>query len=82
MGQPDAHNRIDIQAYTVAEKDKACSMMALATPLQASLNLGSFPQGHYSVWLNNARVGEFELVIHRAAPHWQGDCRPDRTRDL
>jgi hypothetical protein len=59
VSQPDAQNRIDVNAYAVAEKNKACTLMALATPLQASLDLGSFPQGQYSVWLNGKQVGEF-----------------------
>src|SRR5574342_179077 len=50
---PDAENRITLKAYAVAEKDKPCALMALATPLQASLNLGSFPGGHYTVVLND-----------------------------
>ena len=59
VSQPDAQNRIDVNAYAVAEKNKACTLMALATPLQATLDLGSFPQGQYSVWLNGKQVGEF-----------------------
>ncbi len=57
---PDAENRIALKAYAVAEKDKPCSLMALATPLQASLNLGSFPGGHYIVVLNDNQIGEFD----------------------
>jgi len=60
VSQPDAQNRIDVTAYALAEKDKPCALMALATPLQASLNLGSFPSGHYSLWLNNVKVDEFD----------------------
>ena len=60
MSGPDGQNRIDVTAYAVAEKDKPCALMALATPLPASLNLGSFPSGHYSVWLNNVKVDEFD----------------------
>ena len=60
VSQPDAQNRIDISAYTVAEKNKVCTLMALATPLQASLNLGSFSSGHYVVFLNNTQIGEFD----------------------
>ena len=60
IAQPDSKNRIDITAYVVAEKDKPCALMALATPLQASLNLGSFPSGHYSLWLNGVKVDEFD----------------------
>jgi hypothetical protein len=38
----------------------ACTLMALATPLQADLNLGCYPKGHYTVRLNGANVGEFD----------------------
>ena len=61
VSHPDSQNRIDLNAYAVAEKDKPCTLMALATPLQASLDLGSFSQGHYSVWLNGSKVDEFDL---------------------
>jgi len=57
---PDLENHIALKAYAVAEKDKACTLMALATPLQASLNLGSFPRGHYVVFLNDNQIGEFD----------------------
>jgi len=60
VSRPDPHNRINISAYALTEKDKACTLMALATPLDASLNLGTFPSGHYNVWLNDAMVGEFD----------------------
>ncbi len=57
---PDTSNHITLTAYAVAEKDKPCALMALATPLQASLNLGSFPKGHYFVVLNDNQIGEFD----------------------
>jgi hypothetical protein len=57
---PDAQNQISLKAYAVAEKNKPCSLMALATPLQASLNLGSLPNGHYTVSLNGDQIGEFD----------------------
>ena len=57
---PDADNRITLKGYAVAEKDKPCALMALATPLKASLNLGSFPGGHYFVVLNGNQIGEFD----------------------
>ena len=60
VSAPDADRRIHLKAYAVAEKDKACTLMALATPLQASLNLGSFPSGHYTVILNDNQIGEFD----------------------
>jgi hypothetical protein len=60
VSQPDTQNRVNLSAYAVTEKDKACVLMAPATPLQGSLNLGSFSKGHYSVWLNGNKVGDFD----------------------
>ena len=60
VSDPNDQNKIDLKAYAVAEKDKPCSLMALATPLQASLNLGSLPKGHYTVVLNGNQIGEFD----------------------
>lgn len=60
VSQPDAQNQISLKAYALAEKDKPCALMALSTPLQASLNLGSFPKGHYTVLLNGSQIGEFD----------------------
>lgn len=57
---PDAQNQINLKAYGVAEKDKPCALMALATPLPISLNLGSLPKGHYTVLLNGSKIGEFD----------------------
>ena len=57
---PDDQNRIELKAYAVAEKDQACDLMTTGTPLHASLNLGSFPKGHYTVFLNDQQIGEFD----------------------
>jgi len=58
---PDAQNQINLKAYAVAEKDKPCTLMALSTPQQASLNLGSLPKGHYTVLLNGDQIGEIDI---------------------
>ncbi len=55
---PDAQNQIKLNAYAVAEKNKVCTLMALRTPLQASLNLGGIPKGQYTVFLNGNQIGE------------------------
>jgi hypothetical protein len=59
VSSPNDQNQIDLKAYAVAEKNKPCTLMALSTPLQASLNLGSLPKGHYTVTLNGNQIGEF-----------------------
>ena len=58
---PDEQNRIHLKAYGVAEQDKPCTLMALATPQQATLNLGSLPSGHYTILLNGEQIGETEI---------------------
>lgn len=57
---PNVQNQINLKAYAVAEKNKACTLMALATPLQANLNLGSLPKAHYTVFLNGNQIGQFD----------------------
>jgi hypothetical protein len=58
VSAPDAQNQIAPKAYAVTERNKPCTLMALATPLKASLNLGSLPKGHYRVSLNANQIGE------------------------
>ena len=58
---PDDKNQINLKAYVLAEKDVPCTLTALATPLPASLSLGSLPSGHYFVFLNGNQIGEFDV---------------------
>jgi hypothetical protein len=60
ISQPDSQNRIQLGIYGLVPKDKPCNMMALLTPQEASIGLGSFPAGHYTVWVNGQQVGEFD----------------------
>jgi hypothetical protein len=59
QNQPDSQNRIQLDVYGVAIKDKPCTLMALSTPQEASISLGSFAAGQYSVWINGVQIGEF-----------------------
>jgi hypothetical protein len=61
ISQPDSQNRINLDVYGVALKDKPCALMALSTPMEASISLGSFPSGHYTVWVNGQQAGEFDI---------------------
>jgi hypothetical protein len=60
ISQPDSQNRIQLQIYGVTPKDKPCTLMALATPQEATISLGSFPSGHYTVWVNGVQVDAFD----------------------
>lgn len=56
---PNDEKQIILKAYTVAAKDQVCDTIMLEDPLLATLNLGSFPEGLYTVLLNGNQIGEF-----------------------
>jgi hypothetical protein len=60
VGQPGADNRISVEVYSLMKKDQPCTLMALATPLEASLTLGNLATGHYTVWVNGEKALEFD----------------------
>jgi hypothetical protein len=60
ISQPNSQNSIQLDIYGVAPKDKPCNLMALLTPQETNISLGSFPTGHYSVWVNGQQSGEFD----------------------
>jgi hypothetical protein len=55
---PDAENRIDIEVYSVVNPGMMCAQVL--SPFDANVQLGSFPVGHYSVWINGEKIGEFD----------------------
>lgn len=58
IGTPDSNNRIEIEVYSVVNPDMVC--IQVVKPFEENVNLGTFPTGHYSVWVNGESVGEFD----------------------
>lgn len=58
IGQPDGEKRISVEVYSVADPMTIC--VAMLEPFDVSLNLGSFPAGHYTVLVNEEIIGEFD----------------------
>ena len=56
--QPDAENKIKLEVYSVADPNAVCAQML--RPFEQNISLGSFPAGHYTVWVNDRQVGEFD----------------------
>jgi hypothetical protein len=56
--QPDAENKISVDVYAVADPNMAC--VQVLSPFSETIELGSFPSGHYSVWVNGELAGEFD----------------------
>jgi hypothetical protein len=55
---PDAENKIFIEVYSVADPNTMC--IQVIEPFQLNLPLGSFPTGHYMVWVNGKLIAEFD----------------------
>jgi hypothetical protein len=55
---PDQENKIVIDLYSVADPNKVCAQTL--EPFEAQIELGTFPTGHYSVWVNDQLAGEFD----------------------
>lgn len=57
MSEPDEKGRIDVEVYSLVNPEEVCVQMI--QPFQESVNLGSFPSGKYSLYVNDELVGDF-----------------------
>jgi hypothetical protein len=55
---PDQENKITVDLYSVIDPDRMC--VQVLKPFEESIDLGTFPAGHYTVWINDEMVGEFD----------------------
>lgn len=55
---PDEENRIFIDVYSVVDPDIVC--IQVIEPFTHTISLGSFPSGHYKIYVNEALVAEFD----------------------
>ncbi|RPI96711.1 MAG: hypothetical protein EHM40_00770 [Chloroflexi bacterium] len=58
IASPDPENQIRVDVYSVSDPNVAC--VAVIKPFQEHIDLGTFPGGHYSVWVNGELAGEFD----------------------
>jgi len=58
INTPDPENKILVDAYSVSDPDRVCTQVL--QPFEESIDLGRFPTGHYSVWVNGEQAGEFD----------------------
>jgi hypothetical protein len=55
---PDAENKIKVDVYTVVDPNLMCAQVL--KPFSENIELGTFPSGHYTVWVNGELAGEFD----------------------
>ena len=58
LNPPDGENKIIVEAYSVVDPDRMCTQVL--HPFEESLDLGTYPSGHYVVWVNGEMAGEFD----------------------
>jgi hypothetical protein len=58
ISPPDAQNKIVADVYSVVDPNQVC--VQVLEPFEGSVDLGTFPTGHYTVWVNGQLAGEFD----------------------
>ena len=58
VNPPDSNNRIEIEVYSVYDPEMMC--IEVIKEFETSVSLGSYPPGHYQVFVNNELAGEFD----------------------
>jgi hypothetical protein len=58
VNPPDADHKIKVDVYSVVDPNLMCT--EVLKPFTESIDLGIFPTGHYTVWVNGESVGEFD----------------------
>jgi len=58
VSEPDMDNKINVEVYTVVDPTMMCA--EVLKPYTETIELGAFPSGHYSVWVNGQLAGEFD----------------------
>lgn len=55
---PDEANKIVVDVNALGSVNAMCT--EVLQPFSAVIPLGSFPEGHYTVWINGAQAAEFD----------------------
>ncbi len=58
VSPPDNQKKINVEVYSVFDPQTMCIMVI--QPFQVTVPLGSYPSGHYSVYVNGQLLGEFD----------------------
>jgi hypothetical protein len=56
--KPDPQNQIHLDVYSLADPNVACAQVL--EPFEVNYALGSFPTGHYTLFVNGTQIAEFD----------------------
>ena len=55
---PDTENNIYIELYSLTDPEVDCAQVLRA--FNEEINLGSYPEGSYWIWVNEEKIGNFD----------------------
>jgi len=55
---PDEESRIEVDVYSVLSADSVCTQVL--EPYEATISLGIYTDGKYTVWINGEKVGDIQ----------------------
>ena len=58
ISPPDPQNKIIVDVYSVTDPNAIC--VQVVEPFEENIPLGSFPAGHYTLWVNGEQTAEFD----------------------
>jgi hypothetical protein len=58
VSAPDDENKIMVDVYSLSDPNQVCTQVL--EPFEESIDLGTFPTGHYTVLVNGEIAGEFD----------------------
>lgn len=58
LSPPDSQNKIVLDIYSVVDPNSICAQVL--EPFEENIPLGSFPTGHYTLWVNGEQIAEFD----------------------
>lgn len=58
INPPDPENKIMVDVYSVVDPNQVC--IQVLEPFEVSIDLGTFSNGRYTVWVNDELAGEFD----------------------
>lgn len=58
VNPPDTTNKVVASVYSVSDPDEICAQVL--EPFEVNFPLGSFPPGHYTLFLNGEQAVEFD----------------------
>lgn len=54
LGQPDAEGNLNVEVYSLVDPNAGCAQAL--QPFEETIDLGSFPAGSYTIWVNGEVV--------------------------